>query len=454
MTYSKDTRTITPGEVYVAIEGEHYDGHDFIPEAIEKGASGIVTEQDLTEQDLTEQDLDDRDVEVIRVDDSIGYLTEQATEKIARLDPDIAAITGSMGKTTTKAALRAVLKEAFDHVVVSAGNKNTPLGLSLLVLNTEITPETKLVLEMGARLPGDLKVLCRYFPPDVSIITNVRRVHIETFGSIEGVQREKSELVRALTPDGTACLNGDDERVMAMNEVNAGAAITYGLEGGCDVGPERLTARLPSLGEPAQYTALAAMSAGRAFGLSDEQINAGLEQMEPEKGRLRRLRGRSGSVLIDDSYNASPEAVRAALGVLDEQAEEQRDEHGQTRRVAFLGDMLELGETEVEQHTEILSEALDAVDVLHAVGALMARGAEALPPGKRERVTLHETSSALADALRLGGAVYEPQRGDVILVKGSQGPRMERVSEALLHEDLDPADVLPRQSQSWKELSD
>jgi UDP-N-acetylmuramoyl-tripeptide--D-alanyl-D-alanine ligase len=445
MTYSKDTRTIAPGEVYVAIEGEHHDGHDFIPEAIEKGASGIVTERALPGVDVPAA------VEVIRVEDTIGYLTDQATEKIERLAPDILAITGSMGKTTTKEAIRAVLSEAFD-VIVSAGNKNTPLGLSLLVLNREIAPETKLVLEMGARLEGDLKELCSYFPPVVSVITNVRRVHIETFGSIEGVQREKSELVRALPEHGIACLNGDDERVMAMDDVNAGSAITYGLGDACAVRPEHVTARLPSLGEPAQYTALAAMSAGRAFGLDDDQINEGLEKQEPKKGRLRRLPGRSGSVLIDDSYNASPEAVRAALDVLTEQAQQQREEHAQARCVAFLGDMLELGDTEDQQHADILREALEATDELHAVGEIMARGAAKLSSAERAQVTLHDTSSALAEALR-AGTVYEPRRGDVVLVKGSQGPRMERVSEALLPPDTDPADVLVRQSESWKQIA-
>ncbi|PSQ98321.1 MAG: hypothetical protein BRD48_07625 [Bacteroidetes bacterium QS_9_68_14] len=445
MTYSKDTRTIVPGEIYVAIEGEHYDGHDFIPQAIEKGAAGIVTEQALDSVDVPSG------VEVTRVEDAVGYLTEQATEKIERLGPDILAITGSMGKTTTKEATRAVLSQDFE-VIVSAGNKNTPLGLSLLVLNREITPRTKLVLEMGARLPGDLKRLCSYFPPVVSVITNVRRVHIETFGSIEGVQREKSELVRALPPGGTACLNGDDERVVAMEEHNAGSAITYGLGASCDIGPERVTARLPSLGEPAQYAALAAMSAGRAFGMSEDRINDGLEKQEPEKGRLRRLPGRSGSVLIDDSYNASPAAVRAAFDVLDDQAAEQREEHGSARRVAFLGDMLELGETEDQQHAAVLRDALDATDELHAVGEIMARGAAQLSENERARVTLHEDSATLAEALRTG-AVYEPREGDVILVKGSQGPRMERVSEALLHEGTDPADVLVRQSEAWKQIA-
>jgi UDP-N-acetylmuramoyl-tripeptide--D-alanyl-D-alanine ligase len=441
MTYSKDTRTIDPGDTYVAIKGEHHDGHDFIPEAIEKGAAGVVTEQDVDAPD---------EVEVTRVDDSIGYLTEQATKKISRLDPDIVAITGSMGKTSTKMAILAVLGEAFE-VIASEGNKNTPLGLSLLVLNREITPETKLVLEMGARLEGDLKELCSYFPPDVSVITNVRRVHIETFGSIEGVQREKSELVRALGEDGTACLNGDDERVLAMDDVNAGRAITYGQDESCDVQPERITATLPSLGEPALYTGLAAMSAGLAFDLPEEQINRGLEKQEPEKGRLRRLRGKNESILIDDSYNASPEAVRAALGVLTGQAQEQREERGQTRRVAFLGDMLELGDTETERHAEILSEAAEAVDVLHAVGEIMAEGAAEMPDEQRERVTLHDNSSDLADALR-AGRLYQPEPGDVMLVKGSQGGRMERVSEALLHPEIDPEDVLPRQEESWKQI--
>ena len=447
MPYSKDTRTLEPGDTYVAIVGENHDGHDFIPEALEKGASGIVTEQDLDERGVDVP----AEVDLVQVEDSIGYLVEQATEKIRRLDPDIVAITGSMGKTTTKTAIRAVLRETFD-IVVSAGNKNTPLGLSLLLLNSDITPATKLILEMGARLKGDLKKLCSHFPPTVSVITNVRRVHIETFGSIEGVQREKSELVRALDEDGTACLNGDDPRVLAMDEHNRGGKITYGTGADCDLRPEHITATLPMLGEPAIYSSLAAMSVGRAFDMSMDEINERLEHIDPEKGRLNRLRGRGESVLIDDSYNASPEAVRAALRVLNEQAEEQRREQGQSRRIAFLGDMLELGDTEVEQHAQILREATDATDAVHAVGELMTQGAETLSPEERERITMHDDSSVLADALR-DGPVYDPRAGDVILVKGSQGARMERISEALLHPDVDPADVLPRQSTSWKQIA-
>ena len=221
--YSIDTRTLQPGDTYVAIRGETHDGHTFIPQAIEKGAAGVVAERDV---DVPEG------IEIVRVGSTLGYLVEQATEKVRRIAPDIVAITGSMGKTTTKMGILAVLREAFE-VVASEGNKNTPLGLSLLVLNRTLTPDTKLVLEMGARLEGDLRELCAYFPPTVSVVTNVRGVHVETFGSIDGVQREKSELVRALDEQGTACLNGDDPRVLQMARVNQGRTITYGTSPDC-----------------------------------------------------------------------------------------------------------------------------------------------------------------------------------------------------------------------------
>ena len=434
MPYSTDTRTLQPGDTYVAIRGETYDGHDFIADAVEKGATGVVTEREIEVPD---------GVEVIRVDDSIAYLVEQARAKVRRLGPDIVAITGSYGKTTTKTAVLAVLREAF-AVVASEGNKNTPLGLSLLLLNRDFDGDTKLVLEMGARLEGDLNELCGYFPPTVAVITVVQGVHLETFGSMAGIQREKSELVRALDADGTACLNGDDERVLAMRDVNDGRTVTYGRNEGCDVQPDRITADLPTLGEPAVYAALAAYSAGLALGMDDDAINRGLGKIEPETGRLNKLAGRGGSVLIDDTYNASPEPTLAALDVLAGLDAE--------RRVAFLGDMLELGATEVEDHARVLAAAAAQADIVHAVGDLMTRATATLSAETRERITTHAASADLAEAIR-AGRVYVPREGDAALVKGSQGTRMERVSEALLSPDLDAADVLPRQSTSWKQIA-
>ncbi|MCH7976786.1 MAG: UDP-N-acetylmuramoyl-tripeptide--D-alanyl-D-alanine ligase [Bacteroidetes bacterium] len=434
MAYSTDTRTLQSGDIYVAIRGEVYDGHDFISQAIEKGAAGIVTEVEIDASD---------GIDVIRVENTLDYLIRMAREKVRLHASDIVAITGSVGKTSTKTAVHAVLQEGFD-VVASEGNKNTPLGLSLTLLNADFDSETKLVLEMGARLKGDIKELCSYFPPTVSVVTNVKGVHLETFGSIVGVQQEKSEIVRALDANGTACLNGDDALVRAMADLHQGMTLFYGCSEASDIRPEHITTELPILGDHAIYTAMAACAAGRALGMSFEAINRGLANIQPEKGRLARLRGRNNSVLIDDTYNASPEATLAALVVLRRQSGE--------RYIAFLGDMLELGETEVEEHTRVLAAAVKSVDTVHAVGPIMALAVGTLPAEQQARITFHPTSSGLAVALR-AGRFYEPQPGDVILVKGSQGTRMEHISEALLHPDLNPEDVLPRQSESWKQIA-
>ena len=428
MPYSTDTRTLRPGDMYVAIRGEVHDGHRFIPQALEAGATGIVTEQDVEAPD---------GIEVIRVEDSIGWLVENASAKVRDSDARVVAITGSVGKTTTRSAIEAVVAEGFP-VVASEGNKNTPLGISLMVLNREIPAGAVLVLEMGARFAGDIRELCAAFPPDVSVVTNVKGVHVETMGSIDGVAREKSEIVRALGPDGTACLNGDDPRVRAMATLHDGPTLLYGTGPDNDLRPELVTATLPILGDHAMHTALSAFAVGRALGMGAAAINTGLANIVPEKGRLVRLAGAHGSTLIDDTYNASPDATLAALRVL-----HQLDG---SRRIACLGDMLELGDTEVEQHAEVLRSAIGQADLVVAVGPIMARAANGLA------VQTVASSTALAEAIRAGEAGF-PQPGDVVLVKGSQGTRMERVSEALLHPDLDPADVLPRQSTSWRQIA-
>ncbi|HIG73574.1 MAG TPA: UDP-N-acetylmuramoyl-tripeptide--D-alanyl-D-alanine ligase [Bacteroidetes bacterium] len=428
MTYSTDTRSIQPGEIYVAIRGEVHDGHRFIPRAIEKGASGIVTEQDV---DAPEG------VEVIRVESSEDYLVATASEKLRQSGARVVAITGSIGKTTTRAALHAVLAQSFP-VVPSEGNRNTPLGLSLLVLNREITADSVLVLEMGARLKGDIKTLCEHFPPDISVVTNVRGVHVETFGSIDGVQREKSELVRALGPEGVAVLNADDPRTRAMADLHEGTTLLYGRAEDADLRPDAVRVDLPILGDHAILTALSAVAVGRALGMDDDAIQRGLAAIQPEKGRLAKLPGRDGSTLIDDTYNASPDAALAALDVLAGLPSE--------RRIAVLGDMLELGETEVEQHIDVLRAATERADRVIAVGAIMARAAPSVPG-----VEPVATSADLAESIRQRGVDW-PREGDVILVKGSQGARMERVSEAVLSPDVEASDVLPRQTPQWKAI--
>ncbi|MEO0558258.1 MAG: UDP-N-acetylmuramoyl-tripeptide--D-alanyl-D-alanine ligase [Bacteroidota bacterium] len=428
MPFSTDTRTLQPGDTYVAIRGDVHDGHRFIPQALAAGAIGIVTEKDV---DVPEG------IEVTQVESSIGWLVENASAKVRASDARVVAITGSVGKTTTRAAIEAVASESF-HVVASEGNKNTPLGLSLMLVNREIPSGAVLVLEMGARLPGDIRELCEAFPPDVSVVTTVKAVHVETLGSIEGVAREKSEIVRALGPSGIACLNGDDPRARAMADLHEGTSLFFGTGPDCDLGPDLVTTTLPILGDHAMHTALSAFAVGRALGMDDDAINRGLANIAPEKGRLVRLDGANGSTLIDDTYNASPDAAVAALRVL-------RQLEG-NRKVACLGDMLELGETEVAQHADVLRAAAEHADLVVAVGPIMNQAADGLA------IETVASSTELAEQIRTGKAGF-PQAGDIVLVKGSQGTRMERVSEALLHPDLDPADVLPRQSTSWKQIA-
>ena len=446
MAFSTDTRTIKPGDTYVAIVGETHDGHAFVADAVEKGAAAVVVERDPGPLTGAVPGGVAEGVEVVRVESSVGYLVERASKRVRQLGLPTVAITGSVGKTTTRTAVGAVLRQAF-RVRTSEGNKNTPLGLSLTLLNADLTSETVLVLEMGARLAGDIKELCAAFPPTVGVVTNVRGVHLETLGSLDGVEREKSEVVRALSASGTAVLNGDDPRARRMAEVTPAQAVTYGTGPDCDVRPEHVTATLPILGDHAVYTALVATAVGRAFGMEPDAVTRGLEAMEPEPGRLRRLPGRAGSVLIDDTYNASPDATVSALGVLAAQPAE--------HRTAVLGDMLELGETEVQQHADVLRAALQRADHVVAVGPVMARAAEALasdglPDADRQRLA---TLSSAAEVAAQTEALLSPRPGVVFLVKGSQGMRMERVSEALLAGTTDPADVLPRQSPQWKAIA-
>ncbi len=440
--YSTDTRTIRPGDTYVAVRGERYDGHDFVSAAIERGASAVVVDRGSIGAGLTVP----AGIGSTVVDDTVAHLCGLATAKLAASGAAVVAITGSVGKTTAKTAIVAVLRESFP-VVCAEGNLNTPLGLSLMVLNADIGPDTKVVMEMGARLPGDLVELTTLFPPTVSVVINVRGVHLETLGTIDAIEHEKGQLVAALGPGGTAVLNSSEDRVRNMARRTEARIVLYGLAPDADVGPDAVTVELPILGAHAVATATAAVAVGRVFGMDDGDINRGLTRIVPERGRLARLRGRNESVLIDDTYNASPESTVAALGVLTELPG--------ARRFAFLGDMLELGPDEVARHAEVLERAVVVADRVIVVGPRMAAALDGLaadrPADRRlAAVQRFESSSDVARAL-LDGTLAVPDTADVALVKGSQGLRMERVSEVLLHPDLDPADVLARQTLAWQQ---
>jgi UDP-N-acetylmuramoyl-tripeptide--D-alanyl-D-alanine ligase len=436
--YAHDTRSIRPGEYYVAIRGERYDGHTFVANALHKGAAGLIIERDTAALDGV---TIPPHVEVIRVDDSVAYLARQAQQRITSLGCDVVAITGSVGKTTTKNAIVTVLEQAFP-VITPQGNWNTLLGLSLTVLNELTSSEQKFVTEIGIYHAGEITEICRFIPPTVGVVVNVQAVHLDTLGTVENVAQAKGELVEMLTESGTACLNYDDPRVRAMQSRCKGRVLFYGTDPAADIRPDRITADIPLLGVYKTSTALAALSVGACFGMPDALINQGLARLGTVKGRLVKLLGVEGTTLLDDTYNASLSSSLAALDALQQQPA--------TRRIAFLGDMLELGSTEDAAHQTVLDRALEVAERVVLVGPRFARAAQALPPQHSERVALFATSHEAVEALKLGEP-YHARAGDVLLFKGSAGIRMERMVAFFLHPDIEPHTVLVRQEANWRE---
>jgi UDP-N-acetylmuramoyl-tripeptide--D-alanyl-D-alanine ligase len=429
-----------PGDYYVAIRGERYDGHRFIPQALEQGAAGLVVEHDPAEFPGVAVPPG---VEVVQVPDSTIYLAQQAQQRIQLLGCDVVAITGSVGKTTTKRAIVTVLEQAFP-IVTPQGNWNTLLGLSLTVLNELTSSQQKFVTEIGIYHQGDISEICAYIRPTVSVVLNVQPVHLETLGTIENVALAKGELVDCLAPGGTACLNYDDPRVRAMQSRCAGRVLFYGDDPAAHVTPADITADIPLPTAYRAQTALAAYSVACCFGMSGEQINRGLALVSSEKGRLMRLPGTGDTLLIDDTYNASLSSSLAALETLREQPA--------ARRVAFLGDMLELGSTEEAAHREVLARALDIADLVVLVGPRFGRAAQQVAtsmPDMAAKLATFADSLAAVGALR-EGALYTPTAGDVLLFKGSAGIRMERLVEHFLSPEVDPRSVLVRQGVEWR----
>ena len=449
--YSSDTRTLQPGDTFVAVRGERTDGHAYLAEAVARGATTLIVENGAAVSGVP------GGVEIMRVPDTIVHLGELARRRLAEQRPVVVAVTGSMGKTTTRNAIATVAAQGFP-VIAPKGNLNTLLGLSLTVLNELHTAEqggagAVLVAEMGAYQRGDLAQICAYIRPDIAVVTNVRPVHLERMGSIENVALAKGEIVEALTERGTACLNADEPLVAAMAPRCRGRVLAYGAQAPAAISPALIQAPIPLLGAYQVYTALAAFSVGRCLGLSDAAINAGLAQLKPEKGRLKRLPGLNGSWLIDDTYNASRDSMLAALEVL--AAPEMRAAPvglaGQpaARRMAVLGDMLELGSVEQAAHREVVARALVAADSVVLVGPRLAAAAAELGAGPR--VTTFANSRE-AGAAQAAGQLLHPQPGDLILLKGSEGMRMERITEQLIAPEVDREHELPRQDVAWKQI--
>jgi UDP-N-acetylmuramoyl-tripeptide--D-alanyl-D-alanine ligase len=422
-----DSRLVVPGSLFVALAGER-DGLDFVTDAVSRGASGIIGARLLPEERWLAP-AGGRPVAFVTVDDSLRALQRLARWWRTRQDVEVVGITGSVGKTSTKEVVAGVLSRRF-RVLKNEKNYNNEIGLPLTLLQLDGTYQ-KAVLEMGMYSLGEIRDLCALALPRIGVVTNVGPVHLERLGTIENIARAKSELVTALPSSGLAVLNGDDPRVRAMAGLTPAGSILYGFAEDCRVRASeveplglagvRFTLRalgresrvtLPLAGRHNVANALAGVAVGLAAGLGWEEVIEGLESLRSGL-RLVVVPGRGGSTVIDDTYNASPASVLAALDLLAQLPEP---------RTAILGDMLELGSYEVEGHREVGRRAAQVVQHLVAVGPRARLIGEAASASGLTEVSYAPDSDAVS---------YVPGAGEHILVKGSRSMFMEKVVDKL-----------------------
>ncbi len=454
-----DSRAIAVGDLFVALRGEHFDGHDYVVQAIAQGAAGVLVDR---------VDPAWGDIPLLRVEDARLALGALAAHWRARFSIPVVGLTGSSGKTTVKemiaAVLRAEVGEA-DAVLATQGNLNNDIGLPLTLLKLRDTHRYA-VIEMGMNHPGEIAYLTRIARPDVALVINAQAAHLagfplpnplpapargvpagfpllrsdhgETgeganvkgagFDPVEQVAHAKGEIFQGLAADGTAVINADDPHAALWQDSAAGRRIVrFGLERPAEVSgtfrlqpfgsdievstPQgRFAVALPVPGEHNVRNALAAAAVATALGIGHGAIAKGLAQVAAVKGRLRKLAGLHGATLIDDTYNANPGSVRAAIAVLAAMP---------GRKVLVLGDMGELGDAARALHAEVGAAAKTAgIDQLFALGELSAAAAEAFGAGGRHfeyiEDLLHDVENLLAPEV-------------TVLVKGSRFMRMERV---------------------------
>ncbi len=429
-------------------------------------------------------------------------LAKLAKKVITRYKPRIVAVTGSVGKTSAKNAIVAILSGRMS-VRTGRGNYNTEFGVPLTIIDakapnnsrsitgwlvaivkgvrlaygTKVKYPEVLVLEFGTEFPGDLAKLCEIAPPEVGVVTRISPVHVENFDNLEKLVDEKTELVRRVKTGGLAILNRDDDFVYEMKRQAGGEVKTFGFESGADVQgsafslstrfddnfkPEEVAAvsmfraeiedehvdvELENVvGRPAAYAVLAALAVGKHFELGLSDMVQSLKYFTPMAGRLRVIAGIKGSILIDDSYNAAPASTVAALDILEDFSPAEG-----SRRIAALGDMLELGSLSEEEHRQVGKRAVDLkVDLLVTAGERardIARGA--IEAGMSEDQIQSFKNSE--EAGRWLDANLE--KGDIILIKGSQGARMEKITKDLMAEPHLAQDLLVRQYPPWIELN-
>jgi UDP-N-acetylmuramoyl-tripeptide--D-alanyl-D-alanine ligase len=429
---SIDSRTIKKGELFVAIKGARFDGHDFVPEVINSGAWGaLVGRSELETKYASLGGLRN----ILAVEDTISALQEMSQMHRKKFSIPIIGITGSNGKTTTKEMLASILNQR-GSVLKNEGNLNNHIGVPLTLLKLDARHKSAAV-EMGMSALGEIDALARIVSPDVGVITNIGPAHLEFLGTMDIVAQAKAELLGNLKMDGTAVLNADDRYFATLRNKYGGRVLSFGIENKANVSASRIrqgndftdmtieaddsmvNLRLPAVGKHNIYNALAATAAAIAVGIPLDAVKCGLEDFSPVamRSELKQVKGRT---VLADYYNANPGSVNAALETLISLRAGQKS-------VAVLGDMLELGDTTVDAHREVgRTVAHLGVDVLITMGSLAIHINEgALEEGMPKDRVIAAGSHAEAAAL----LKERSKNGDVVLIKGSRGMKMEKILE-------------------------
>ena len=416
-----DSRTVVAGDLFVALKGERFDGHNYVRQVIEQGAAAALVER---------RDPAWGDFPLLLVKDARLALGELAGHWRSRFAIPVVALTGSSGKTTVKEMIAATLRVqagADDQVLATKGNLNNDIGMPLTLLGLRDTHRYA-VIEMGMNHPGEIAYLSRIARPDVALIINAQAAHLAGLGTVEAVARAKGEIFEGLAANGIAVINADDPHASLWQELAAGhRVIRFGLEQPAEVsasfklqpfGSEieivtptgKFAVALPVPGEHNVRNALAATAVAQALGIDNATVAAGLAKISSVKGRLLKNPCLHGATMIDDTYNANPGSVRAAIAVLAGMP---------GKKVLVLGDMGELGENARALHAEIGAAAKVAgIDLLFTLGDLSAAAAQAFGAGGRHfeyiEDLLHDIENLLAPDV-------------TVLVKGSRFMQMERV---------------------------
>jgi UDP-N-acetylmuramoyl-tripeptide--D-alanyl-D-alanine ligase len=438
---STDSRRIDAGELFIALRGSRFDGHRFALEALEKKAGGVVIEESSV-GNIRWNGYRTRSVIVVK--DTLHALGDLALDVRRKYRTPVVALTGSNGKTTTKEMIAACLETKYP-VLKTTGNFNNLIGLPLTLLR--LTEREKVVvLEMGMNIPGEIRRLTEIAEPDVGLITNIEKVHLEGIGSLERLKEEKGELFRRMRRDGTILVNQDDPRVVDLAKNFFGQKITFGVEHPAEVmarnilirgakgisftlisGEKKTEISLPLLGRHFVPNALCAIAVAGFFEVEMEKAKEALEHFQSFPMRMEIIHLGGGKILINDTYNANPRSMELALETLAEVKTK-------NRAIAVLGDMLELGDFTKEAHQQLGRKvgelSIDFLLTLGEEGPVIVDSAirHGLPPERAKVVENHSGAISILKKI--------VQEGDWILVKGSRKMAMEKIVEGLMEKGV------------------